>query len=446
MEKLDTSGYLFSNRDLKKLIIPLIAEQFLTIFVGLADSIMVASVGEAAVSAVSLIDTVMVLIINTFAALATGGAIVAGQALGRNDENEGCKTTEQLLMICTLASTAIMVLVYIFKNFILHVVFGNIDYDVMTNCNTYLLIVTASIPFIGIYNVGAAIYRAMGDSKTPMIMSLVMNSTNLVGNAILLYSLKFGIEGAAIPTMLSRVLGGLWMLSLMKNKNKTLHINHIFKIRPSGRIIKKILYIGVPYGVENSMFQLGKVLVLALVSSFGTTSIAANAVANNVCLFSNLTGIAIGFAMSAVIAQCVGAGDYVQVRYYTKKLIKISYFGIIIISTIIILAMPFINNIYGLSETTAKLASEIVIYHNIASMIIWPLAFNLSNVLRASNNAGYCLWVAMISMWVFRIGFSFIFAKFMGMGVFGVWVAMTTDWLARAVCFIVKMKDKSWQH
>lgn len=446
MEKLDTSNYLFSNQDLKKLILPLIAEHFLTIFVGLADSIMVASVGEAAVSAVSLIDTVMVLIINTFAALATGGAIVAGQALGRSDENEGCKTTEQLLMICTLSSTLVMVLVYIFKGFILHVIFGNIDHDVMTNCNTYLLIVTASIPFIGMYNVGAAVHRAMGDSKTPMIMSLVMNGINLVGNAVLLYGLKFGIEGAAIPTMASRILAGICMLYLMTNKNKTLHINHFLKIKPSRRIIKKILYIGVPYGVENSMFQLGKVMVLALVSSFGTASIAANAVANNVCLFSNLTGIAIGFAMSAVIAQCVGAGDYTQVKYYTKKLIKISYLGIIIISTIIILAMPFINDIYDLSNTTAKLASEIVIYHNIASMIIWPLAFNLSNVLRASNNAGFCLWISMISMWVFRIGFSFIFAKFMGMGVFGVWVAMTTDWLARAICFILKIKGKSWQH
>ncbi len=446
MEKIDTSGYLFSNKDLRKLILPLIAEQFLTIFVGLADSIMVASVGEAAVSAVSLIDTVMVLIINTFAALATGGAIVAGQALGRNDKKEGCKTTEQLLMICTLATTAIMLLVYIFKGFILHVVFGNIEHDVMANCNTYLLIVAASIPFIGIYNVGAAVHRAMGDSKTPMIMSLVMNGTNLVGNAILLYGLKFGIEGAAIPTMASRVLAGIFMLYLMKNKDKTLHVNHIFKIKPRKRIIKKILRIGVPYGIENSMFQLGKVTVLALVSSFGTTSIAANAVANNVCLFSNLTGIAIGFAMSAVIAQCVGAGDYKQVRYYTKKLMKISYLGIIIISTIIILAMPFINKIYGLSEATGKLTTEIVFYHNIVSMIIWPLAFNLSSVLRAANNAGFCLWIAMISMWVFRIGFSFIFAKFMGMGVFGVWVAMTTDWLARAVCFIIKIKGKSWQH
>ena len=445
MEKINTNNYLFSNKDLQKLIIPLVLEQFLTIFVGLADSIMVASVGEAAVSAVSLVDTVMVLIINTFGALATGGAIVAGQALGRQDKKEGCHATEQLLMICVVSSTIIMALVYIFKNFILNFIFGDIEADVMENCNTYLVIVSISIPFIAMYNVGAAIHRGMGDSKTPMVMSLIMNGINIVGNAFLIYGLNFDIKGAAIPTALSRIIAGIFMVYLMTNKNKTLHVNHILKIRPRFNIIKKILYIGIPYGMENSMFQLGKVLVLSLVASFGTISIAANAVANNVCLFSILAGISIGYATSAVVAQCVGAGDYDQVRYYTRKLLKISYIGIIILNVIIFLALPWIIDIYNLSEATGKLASQIIIYNGICAIIIWPPAFNLSNTLRASNNAGFCMWVSIISMWIFRIGFSYVLAKYAGLGVMGVWIAMTIDWLARTFCFVPKYRGTSWQ-
>lgn len=219
------------------------------IFVGLADSIMVASVGEAAVSAVSLIDTIMVLLINVFTALATGGAIVAGQALGMKKQERGCDAVEQTLLFSTAFSIFIMIAVYAGKWFILHVVFGKIEPDVMQNCNTYLMIVTASIPFMAIYNSGAAMFRAMGDSKTPMMMSLAMNSMNLFGNAVLLYGLGWGIEGAALPTTLSRAFAGSWMLFLICNPNKVLHSRNFLTIRLKWPILKRILHLGIPYAL-----------------------------------------------------------------------------------------------------------------------------------------------------------------------------------------------------
>lgn len=424
---------------------PLVIEQFLAIFVGLADSIMVASVGEAAVSAVSLIDTIMILLINVFVALGTGGAIIAGQALGRRKPEEGCEAAEQLLLVASIASIVIMALVYIFKSFILNVVFGKIDGPVMSNCNTYLLIVTVSIPFLAVYNSGAAIYRAMGDSKTPMLMSLVMNGMNLAGNAILLYGFGFGIEGAAIPTMISRVFAGIWMLKKMTNKKKILYIRRITSLRPRGIVIRKILHVGIPYSMENSMFQLGKILVLSLVSGFGTASIAANAVSNNVCNFAILFGISMGYALSAVSAQCVGAGDYAQARYYTRKLLKLAYGGIFLANIVIVLLLPAVIRIYNLSPETGRMATEIIMYHAICAILIWVPSFTLPNVLRASNDVGYCMWVSIGSMWVFRIGFSFILAKYLHMGVFGVWVAMTIDWLVRDVFFIVRYRGNKWQ-
>ena len=447
MEKAENidNKYLFSNQDLKKLIVPLLIEQFLAIFVGLADSIMVASVGETAVSAVSLIDTVMILLINLFTALATGGAIVAGQALGRQHKEDGCEAVEQTLLFSFFFSLLITALMYVGKWFILHVVFGQIEPEVMNNCNIYLMIVTASIPFLAVYNVGAAMFRAMGNSRTPMLMSLMMNGLNLMGNALFLYGLGWGVEGAALPTTVSRMFAGIWMLFLMRNPQKILHARTLLGIRVKWSVLKKILHIGIPYGMENSMFQLGKILVMSLVSSFGTVSIAANAVANSVAAFAILGGSSIGLALSAVVAQCVGANDYGQVRYYTKKLMKFSYAALIGMNILIVLILPLIIRIYNLSPETGQLARQIIIYHAAFSVLLWPLSFTLPNTLRAANDVGYCMWVAIASMWIFRIGFSYVLAKYLGLGLLGVWMAMTTDWFVRVISFTLRYRGHKWE-
>ena len=437
--------YLFSNQDLKKLIVPLLIEQFLAIFVGLADSIMVASVGETAVSAVSLIDTVMILLINLFTALATGGAIVAGQAIGRQHKEDGCEAVEQTLLFSFFFSLFITALMYAGKWFVLHVVFGRIEPEVMDNCNIYLMIVTASIPFLAVYNTGAAMFRAMRDSRTPMLMSLAMNGMNLIGNAIFLYGLGWGVEGAAVPTTASRVFAGVWMLFLIRNPQKILHARTLLGIRLKWPVLKKILHIGIPYSMENSMFQLGKILVMSLVSSFGTVSIAANAVANSVAAFAILGGMAIGLALSAVVAQCVGANDYEQVRYYTRKLMKYSYAALIGMNLLIILILPFIIRIYNLSPETGQLARQIITYHAVFAMMIWPLSFTLPNTLRAANDVAYCMWVSIASMWIFRIAFSYVLGQYLGLGLLGVWMAMTTDWLVRSIFFAVRYKGHRWE-
>ncbi|MDO5136692.1 MAG: MATE family efflux transporter, partial [Eubacteriales bacterium] len=435
----------FTNKELRALIIPLFIEQFLAIFVGLADSIMVASVGEAAVSAVSLIDNIMVLLINMFTALATGGAIVAGQALGRKKQEEGCEAVEQTLLFSVAFSVAIMLLAYGGKWFILHVVFGRIEPEVMEACSIYLIIVAASIPFLAVYNCGAAMYRAMGDSRTPMLMSLVMNGMNLLGNAILLYGLGWDIKGAALPTTISRIFAGVWMLFLIRKPQNILHARKLVGIRFHFASLKKILHIGIPFCLENSMFQLGKILVLSLVSGFGTVSIAANAVANSVCGFAILGGMSMGLALSSVSAQCVGAGDYDQVRYYTRKLMKYSYGAVILMNLIIVAALGFIIRIYNLSPETGRMAREIITYHAVCAVLIWTPSFTLPNTLRSANDVAFCMWTAILSMWIFRIGFSYILARSAGMGVLGIWVAMTIDWLVRAVIFTVRYKGSKWE-
>lgn len=432
--------YLFRNIDLRKLIVPLIIEQFLSIAVGMIDSIMIASVGEAAVSAISLVDTVNVLIINLFTALATGGAVVAGQYIGMKQKENSCKAANQTLIFTTIIAIIVMGVIYVLKNFILHTVFGQIEDDVAGYANTYLLIVSASIPFIGIYNAGAALFRAMGNSKVSMNTSLIMNAVNIVGNAILIYGFKMEIAGAAIPTLISRIVAAVIITVRISNQNLTIHIDKPFKIYFDFRMIKKILRIGVPNSLENSMFQLGKILVLTIVTAFGTMAITANAVSNTIAMFQILPGMAICQAILTVSSQCVGANDYEQVHFYTKRLLRTLYMFEIVVNIVVVLALPLILKAYNLSEQTTELTKQIIWYHAICTCTIWPFSFALPNVLRAANDVVVTMIVAVVSMWLFRVLASIVLANWLNMGVLGVWVAMTIDWLVRGIIFTVRYK------
>ncbi len=443
-QKINRSNYLFSNRDLVALIIPLLIEQFLSILVGMADSIMIASVGEAAVSGVSLVDNIMVLLLNGFAALATGGAVVAGQYLGQKKVKEGCKSATQLVGFVTIASVIITIFVYLGRNFILHGIFGKIEPDVMAHANTYLLIVGASIPFMAMYNGGAAIFRAMGNSEVSMRVSILMNIINVSGNAILIYGFHCGTEGVAIPSLISRMVAGILIVALLFNENNLLHLKKE-RYRFDWSMVKSILKIGVPNGLENSMFQLGKIIVLSLVSSFGTYAIAANAVSNVVAMFEILPGMSIGLAITTVISRCVGADDYEQVRYYTKKLIAVVYVGMFIMNALIIALLPTIIKAYHLSDMTADATRAIIYFHTVSCITIWPISFSLPSVFRAAGDAKNCMIIAILSMWIFRIIFSYILGKYVGWGVFGVWVAMVIDWVFRSICFVIRYFSGKWK-
>ena len=436
---------LFSRNDLVRLIIPLIVDQFLQVAVGLSDSIMVARVGEAAVSGVSLVDTVMLLIINIFTALATGGAVIAGQYLGRKDPKTGCEATAQLFNFTFLFSIFIMILGYLGQNVILYHVFGKIEPEVMKDSRTYLLIVLSSIPMIAMYNAGAAIFRAMGNSNIAMKTSLLMNSINVFGNALLIFGFHRGVEGVAIPTVVSRGVACVVILILLNNQEHELHILHPYPFKIKWNVLKKILYIGIPNGLENSMFQLGKIAVLSLVSGLGTASLAANAVGNNIANFAILPGMSFGFALLTVCAQCVGAGDFEQVKYYTKHMMRVEYLCLIASNLIVILALPFILSVYNLSDEAARYANDIILYHAACVVTIWPLSFTLPNTLRAAADVKVTMVLSIISMWVFRFGFSYLLTMVFHMGIFGVWVAMTIDWLVRGIFFVCRYRSGRWQ-
>jgi len=435
----------FSNRDLRNLIVPLVVEQLLAITVGLADSMMVARVGEAAVSAVSLVDSVNVLMVNAFAALATGGAVVVGQYLGRREMEKANRSAQQLLLFMGECALVITVLLYLLKGFILHVVFGSIEPDVAAHANIYFMIVEASTFFLAIYNAGAALFRVMGNSNISMAVSLVMNGINVAGNAILIFGFHLGVAGVAIPTLVSKIVAAVLMVVLLCRKDLTLHLSRPFSFRHEKSMIRNILYIGVPNGIEGSMFQLGKLMLLSAVTVFGTASVAANAIGNTVCTFQCLAPQSIGLGMVTVVSRCVGAGDIERARFYTRKLMKWGYVSMLAINLLLFVLTPLILRIYGLSEEANAYARIILYSHSGVGIVLWPIAFQLPQTLRAAGDTRYTMLVSSASMWTFRVILGVFFARVLNLGVLGIWYSMYIDWFFRAIFFVHRYRGHRWE-
>lgn len=436
---------LFSNKDLRQLIFPLILELLLTLLVGMIDSIMVSSVSESAVSGVSLVDTIMQLLIYIFAALGTGGAVVAGQYLGSGSRENACKSTEQLIWFSGIVSIFVTIFVICSKELMLNHLFGQITPKVQRYADTYLTITALSIPAIAVYEAGAATFRTMGNSKVMMWISLMMNFINVVGNSILIYSAGMATDGVAISTLFSRFAAAVVIILLLLNEQRELHITKFFCLHLDWQLIKKILYIGIPNGLENGMFQLGKILVLSLVSTFGTYAITANAIATNISAIQVIPGSAIALAITTVISRCIGKGDYEQVHYYNRLLILMTYGALLVVDVLIFFALPLILPMYHLTEQTAYLTTQMLLCHTISAVLIWPLTFDLPASMRAAGDVTFAMVVSTVSMWVFRIGAAYLLSQWLGMGAIGVWLAMSVDWLFRAVVFAIRWFKGKWK-
>lgn len=441
----EVQGTIYSNADLRKLILPLIMEQLLAILVGMLDTVMISGVGEAAVSGVSLVDNINILVIQVFSALATGGAVVAGHALGQRREEEAGRSAWQMVLFLLYASAATTVVLIGAHKTILRAIFGQVEAGVMASATTYLIITGLSICPLALYNGCAALFRAMGNSKITMYISLLMNLLNLVGNATLIFVFKMGVAGAAISTTVSRTVAALLIFYLLFQEDRVIHFRNRVTARMNFGLIKRILYIGVPNGLENSLFQLGKILLLSLVSTFGTSAIAANAVCGTIANFNILPGMAINLALLSVASYCIGAGDYEQTRIYTKKLMRLTSVCMIAVSVAMILLCRIMLLLYRLTPETEALAVQVIRFHAFMCMFAWVPSFTLPNTLRAAGDVMWTMGISIVSMWVFRIGTAYFFSNVFQLGLIGIWIAMTIDWMFRGGCYWLRFRSGKWE-
>jgi putative MATE family efflux protein len=435
---------LFSNSDLFKLIAPLAIEQILVMLVGMIDTGMISYAGEAAVSGVSLVDMINNLWITVLAAVATGGAVIVSQYIGAKDHENANRAASQLVAAAAWIAIVISIICVIFNAQILNLVYGSVEADVMANARTYFFYTALSFPFLGLYNAGAAIFRSMKKTNVTMNVSILSNVINVVGNYLGVFVLGMGVAGVAIPTLIARAVSAVVMIGLAYSKKNEITIVTKEIVTPHPEMLGRIFKIAIPNGIENGLFMLGKVLVTSIIALFGTTQIAANGVSNSIMQITVLMVNANNLALVTIIGQCVGAGDYKQAKYYTKKLMLISYLSTTILSIAMALVLHQILGLYDISAETSALAWKLIMIHNVAAILLHPTSFNLSNTLRASGDVTFTMIVGIASMIIFRLGCGYLFGIVMNLGILGVWMAMCADWAARSVAFVLRYKSGKW--
>ena len=435
---------MFSRRELMNIVIPLIINQTLAVALGMEDSLMVSSAGEAAISGVGLVDSINQLLVYLFTALASGGSVVISQMLGTSQIKRANNAAKQLVWVVLLAAVIMTALALSFRGPLLRLIFGNIEADVMANASAYFLYTALAYPFLGLFSACQSVFHAIGNAKVSMLVSLVMNIVNISANAVFIFACHMGVTGAALGTLLARIVGSLLLLYLLHNKKNTLYLEDFLHYKPHFPTIRNICSIGIPNGLENSMFQLGRVMTQSLIATFGTAQIAANAAALSVTSLQYIPGTAIGVAIITMVGRCIGAREEAQAKKYTIRLVVITYAFILAISAVIGLLIGPIVGSYHLTGESGELAKHLILYHCLCVCTVWPIAFTLPNSFRAASDVKFTMVLSIFSMWVFRIGGSYFLSSFFHLGIWSVWYAMALDWIFRAIVFGIHYLRGSW--
>lgn len=441
---MNEQQHIFTNKMLRNLLVPVIFEQVLNSLMGTVDTMMVSNVGSAAISAVSLVDSINVLVIQAFSALAAGGSIICSQYIGQKNHEMANKSARQVLFIITAISVAVTALCLIFRMPLLQLIFGKVEADVMTASRVYFFYTALSFPFIALYDAGASIFRSQGNTRGPMIVSVISNGINIGGNAILIWVFHMGVAGAAIATLASRVFCAVVVLWQLRLDRQPIVVKDYYQIRPDGKMIGRILSLGIPSGVENSMFQLGKLSIQSSVSTLGTTAIAAQAMTN---ILENLNGIAaigVGIGLMTVVGQCLGAGRKDEAVYYIKKLCVLAEI-VIIVSCLLVFALTIpITKLGGMEPESAKMCFHMVTWITIVKPIVWVMGFVPAYGLRAAGDVKFSMITSCTTMWVFRFCLCVYLIRFQGFGPMAVWIGMFTDWTIRGIIFGIRFHSRKW--
>lgn len=435
---------LFSNSDLLKLLIPLMIEQLLASLMGMVDSVMVSNVGPTAISAVSLVDSINILIIQIFSALAAGGTILCAQYMGKNKVQEANRSAKQLVFVITFIAVILTIFCLAARNPLLRVIFGKVESGVMSDSLVYFFYTALSFPFIALYNAGASIYRAQKNTRLPMTISVISNFINILGNGLLIWGFQMGVKGAAISTLVSRIFCAVMVMAFLRKESNQICLRNYLKIRPEWSLIRKILQIGIPSGIENGMFQFGKLAIQSTVATLGTIAIAAQAMTNILENLNGILAIGIGIGLMTVVGQCIGAGRKEEAIYYVKKL---SIWGevVMILSClgVFFLVRP-ITVLGGMEAESARMCIEMVAAITIIKPLAWILSFIPAYGMRAAGDVKFSMITSCITMWLCRVTLCIILCRFFGFGPMGVWIGMFTDWIVRGIVFTLRFHSRKW--
>lgn len=443
-KQIDQKHLLFDNHALFLLLVPIVIEQLLNSLMGMIDTMMVSTVGSEAISAVSLVDSFNNLIIQVFSAMAAGAAIICSQYLGSGNAQETNKAARQVVLTVTVISAVVMLVCLLGRERLLYVIFGEVEEEVMKGCLVYFLITVVSYPFLALFSVGAALFRAGGNSGFPMKVSVISNILNIAGNVVFIYGFQWSVGGAALSTLISRIFSMAVIFYALRRPRQVIVVRDYKKIRPDLPLIWKIMAIGIPSGIENGMFQFGKLAIQSTVSTMGTAAIAAQAMASILEGLNGMCGIGIGIGLMTVVGQCIGAGRYEEAKYYIVKLTKAAWVSILISCLVVFAITKPVTWLAGMEASSAKLCFEMVTAITIVKPIAWVGSFIISYGLRAAGDVKFSMIVSTITMWCCRVVLCVFLVRVYHFGPMAVWIGMFADWAVRSVIFTARFLSGKW--
>ena len=466
-EKVKRKYSLFTNKQLLWLILPIVIESALSMSLGMIDGVMAShaktGTAEDILAAITQVDQISSLLIQLLSAFAAGGAILTSQLLGAGKTEEANRSAKQLAVIMLLISVVLMALCMALNRPILQLLFGEQPKETMDYASQYFMIMAASYPFLALFNCCAALLRAQRKSMNTLLSGAISFFLNIGFNAIFIYWAKLEVVGVALGTLLARIFPAFFTLFLLSNKNNVVRIRLFEKFRFNGGHLKNILKLAVPSGIENSLFQLGKILVIVFISiglyntpirneageiiKYINYHAAANSAAYNINTMSSMVGNGINTSILTVIGQAIGTGDLGQVKYYIKKMLAIAYIGnALCVAAVWACATPLLD-FYNVSEEARDIAWKCLCLCLSVQFVTYPLSFGLPAVLKASSDVRFVMIAAVASMAVFRVGLCYILTcKWVGlhMGARGLWIGMVCDWVMRSLLFGGRVLSGKW--
>ena len=442
--QIDYKNILFDNKALFGLILPIIIEQLLNSFMGMVDTMMVSTVGSEAISAVALVDSINNLVMQVFSALATGAVIVCSQYIGSGDENESNRVAGQVVLTVLVISFLIMAICVIGGDRLLRLIFGTVEESVMENSLAYFMVTAISYPFLALFSAGAAFYRASGNAKFPAKVSVFSNIINVIGNTLFIYSFQWGVTGAAFATLLSRVLGTVIIYYCLKKPRQAIVVKDYLKIRPDMSLILTIMSIGIPSGIENGMFQFGKLAIQSTVSTMGTVTISAQAMTDVLELVNGIFSNSVGIGLMTVVGRCIGARRTEEAKYYIVKLMGIAWIGVLMSCLLVLAITKPVTWLSGMEPEAAQMCFKLVMAMTIVKPLVWVGAFGLPYGLRAAGDVRFTMIVSGSSMWGCRVALSIFLVRTFQLGLIAVWIGMFVDWIVRAIFFSTRFVNGKW--
>ena len=438
-------GSVFTKKDIWALLWPLVVEQVLTGLMGAADTFMVSNVGEAAISGVALVDSLNMLVVYFFSALAAGGTIICSQYIGQEDRGRANLASNQVMSASLAFSVVCCLVLTTMRRPILSLIFGRVEADVMDAADVYLLVTALSYPVLALYSASAALFRAAGDSRRPMVVALIADLLNIAGNAVLIFGFGMGVLGAALATLASRIVSAAIMLWCQAKPGQIISLGGPRSYRPDWAMLRRIMRVGLPSAVENGMFQFGKLVVQSTVSTLGTTAIAAQAITATIDSFEGMPGMAVGIGLITVAGQCIGRGRPDEAKRYMKMFDRISLGIALVMAVTVSAGIPYITRLTALTPEGRVLVCRISWFVAAVRVIFWPTAFTLPNGLRAAGDVAYTMWVGTASMWCLRVALSWYLCRYTSLGLWGIWIGWCSDWVLRAVCFQFRLRGDKWR-